>query len=314
MKGAALLRKILLPLLLLASVAGAAIPTGAGDVAVIMSARVDAYEEALRGFKRSLRHRIVVEYDMAGDFGRGREILSEIKSKVKPDLIFAVGIWALQVVVGETTNIPVVYAMVLNPPSIVGSSAMNVTGASMNVSVDQTIRLLKQLGPQIRRLGVVFNRAKTGYLVSLADAIAREQGLQLITKEVRSPKEAIPALDSLQEERIDALWILPDETILAPEVVQYMLLFSYRNKVPLLGLSERHAQMGALLSLSFASSEDIGRQAGELANSILEGKTAGEIPYTTARQVKLIVNLKTAQKLGIEIPKSIIAMADNLIQ
>ena len=308
------MRKILLPLLVLASIVGAAGSAIAGDVAVIMSARVDAYEEALRGFKRSLRHRIVVEYDMAGDFDRGRAILSEIKSKVKPDLIFAVGIWALQVVVGETTNIPVVYAMILNPPSIIGAGSKNVTGASMNVPVEQTIHLFKQLGPQIRRLGVVFDRAKTGYLVSLADAIAREQGLQLITKEIRSPREAIPALDSLQEERIDALWIVPDETILAPEVVQYMLLFSYRNKVPLLGLSERHAQMGALLSLSFASSEDIGRQAGELANSILEGKTAAEIPYTTARQVKLIVNLKTAQKLGIEIPKSIIAMADNLIQ
>jgi putative ABC transport system substrate-binding protein len=308
------MRKILLPLLVLASIVGAAGSASAGDVAVIMSARVDAYEEALRGFKRSLQHRIVVEYDMAGDFDRGRAILSEIKSKVKPDLIFAVGIWALQVVVGETTNIPVVYAMILNPPSIIGAGSKNVTGASMNVPVEQTIHLFKQLGPQIRRLGVVFDRTKTGYLVSLADAIAREQGLQLITKEIRSPREAIPALDSLQEKRIDALWIVPDETILAPEVVQYMLLFSYRNKVPLLGLSERHAQMGALLSLSFASSEDIGRQAGELANSILEGKTAAEIPYTTARQVKLIVNLKTAQKLGIEIPKSIIAMADNLIQ
>jgi putative tryptophan/tyrosine transport system substrate-binding protein len=308
------MRKILLPLLILASVAGAAGPATAGDVAVLMSARVDAYDEALRGFKRSFRHRIVGEYTMMGDFGRGREILSEIKSKVKPDLIFAVGIWALQVVVGETTNIPVVYAMVLNPPSIIGTGSKNVTGASMNVPVDQTIHLFKQLGPQIRRLGVVFNRAKTGYLVGLADAIAREQGLQLITKEIGSPKEAIPALDSLQGEGIDALWILPDETILAPEVVQYMLLFSYRNKVPLLGLSERHAQMGALLSLSFASSEDIGRQAGELANSILAGKAAAEIPYTTARQVKLIVNLKAAQKLGIEIPKSLIAMADNLIQ
>jgi putative ABC transport system substrate-binding protein len=308
------MRKVLLPLLILTSIAWAMGPATAGDVAVIMSARVDAYDEALRGFKRSLRHRIVVEYDMGGDVSRGREILSEIQSKVKPDLIFAVGIWALQVVAGATTNTPVVYAMVLNPPSIVGVGSKNVTGASMNVPVEQTIQLFKQLGPQIRRLGVVFDRAKTGYLVSLAEAVAREQGLQLITKEIRSPREAIPALDSLQEGGIDALWIVPDETILAPEVVQYMLLFSYRNKVPLLGLSERHAQMGALLSLSFASSEDIGRQAGELANAILEGKTAGEIPYTTARQVKLIVNLKAAQKLGIEIPKSIIAMADNLIQ
>jgi len=129
------MRKVLLALLILASMAALAGPALAGDVAVIVSARVDAYDEALRGFKRSLRHRIVAEYDMAGDFGRGREIVSEIKLKVKPDLIFAVGIWALQVVIGETTNIPVVYAMVLNPPSIIGASSKNVTGASMNVPV-----------------------------------------------------------------------------------------------------------------------------------------------------------------------------------
>jgi len=308
------MRQILLPLLVLTSVAVAVCPVAAGDVAVIMSARVDAYEEALQGFKRSLQHRIVAEYEMAGDFDRGREILSQIRSKVKPDLIFAVGIWAVQVVMGESGNIPVVYAMILNPPSIIGAGTKNVTGASMNVSVEETIRLFKQLGPQIRRVGVVFNRAKTGYLVSLADTVARQQGLDLIAKEIRSSKEAIPALDALQGEGIDALWILPDETILAAEVLQYMLLFSYRNKVPLLGLSERQAQMGALLALSFASSEDIGRQAAELANGILGGKTAAEIPYTTARQVKLTVNLKAAQKLGIEIPKSILAMADNLIQ
>jgi putative ABC transport system substrate-binding protein len=308
------MRKILLPLLILASAAVAVCPVAAGDVAVIMSARVDAYEEALQGFKRSLRHRIVAEYDMEGNFDRGREILSQIRSRVKPDLIFAVGIWAVQVMMGEATNIPVVYAMILNPPSIIGTGAKNVTGASMNVSVEETIRLFKQLGPQIRRVGVVYNRAKTGYLVSLAEAVARQEGLHLIAREIRSSREAIPALDTLQGEGIDALWILPDETILAPEVLQYMLLFSYRNKLPLLGLSERQAQMGALLALSFASSEDIGRQAAELANSILEGKTAAEIPYTTARQVKLTVNLKAAQKLGIEIPKSILAMADNLIQ
>jgi putative ABC transport system substrate-binding protein len=308
------MRQLLLPLLVLALVAVTVSPVAAGDVAVIMSARVDAYEEALQGFKRSLRHRIVAEYDMEGNFDRGREILSQIRSKVKPDLIFAVGIWALQVVMGESSNIPVVYAMILNPPSTIGAGAKNVTGASMNVSVEETIHLFKQLGPQIRRVGVVFNRAKTGYLVSLADTVAQQQGLQLIAKEIRSSKEAIPALDALQGEGIDALWILPDETILAPEVLQYMLLFSYRNKVPLLGLSERQAQMGALLALSFASSEDIGKQAAELANGILGGKTAADIPYTTARQVKITVNLKAAQKLGIEVPKSIIAMADNVIQ
>jgi putative ABC transport system substrate-binding protein len=300
----------LLALSLLAGATSAA----AADVAVILSADVDAYSEALKGFKATLSHKIVAQYDMEGDFDRGRKQVAEIRTKVKPDLIFAVGVWALQAVAKETANVPVVYAMVLNPPSVIGTGAKNITGASMNVPVEQTIRMLKQLGPQIRRVGAMFDRAKTGYLVARAEAAAREGGLQLITREIRSAKEAIAALDTLGEQGIDALWVLPDETNLAPAVLQQMLLFSYRRRVPLIGLSESQAQMGALLTLSFASSEDIGRQAGELANSILAGKAPADIPYTTARRVRVTVNLKAAQKLGMEIPKSLLGAANNVIE
>jgi putative ABC transport system substrate-binding protein len=302
------------PALLLPALLGSATAAGAADVAVVMSADVDAYTEALKGFKASLRHKVVAEYDMEGDLDRGRKQVAEIGAKVKPDLILAVGIWALQALSKDASTVPVVYAMVLNPPSVIGSGAKNITGASMNVPVEQTIRVLKQLGPQIRRVGVMFDRAKTGYLVARAEAVARDEGLQLVAREIHSAKEAISALDTLGEQGVDALWVLPDETNLAPAVLQQMLLFSYRRKVPLIGLSESQAQMGALLALSFASSEDIGRQAGELANSILAGRAPAEIPYTTARRVRLTVNLKAAQKLGMEIPKSILGAANNVIQ
>lgn len=304
--------KIVLTLLMLASVIGRATPGSAGNVAVIMSADVGPYREALRGFKGQIAHRIVAEYDMEGDFDEGRKVLAEIESKDKPDLIFAVGIWALQVVAGQTTNLPVVYAMVLNPPAILqASTAKNITGASMNVPVDQTIRLFKRLG--IQRVGIIFDPSKTGYLVRRASSVGQKEGIQLITKEIHSSKEAIQALNSLKGQ-IDALWILPDETILDQRVLRGMLLFSYRQKVPVVGLSERQAKMGAVLSLRFGSSEDIGRQAAELANHILAGKTAAEIPFTTARLVKLIVNLKAAQKLGMEIPESVLEMATTIIQ
>src|SRR4029077_1774811 len=97
-------------------------------------------------------------------------------------------------------------------------------------------------------------------------------------------KEVIGALESFQDS-IDALWIVPDETILSQAVVQQMLLYSYRRKVPLLGMSDRHAQMGALFSLSFASGEDIGRQAGELAQAILGGRAAAAVPSTNERKL-----------------------------
>lgn len=287
----------------------------AGDIAVLLTADVDAYRQAVRGFKSALKnHRVVAELNMEGDVSRGPKLVGEARAKAKPDLIFAVGIWALQVAAEHAGNLPVVYAMVLNPPSLLPPGVKNVTGASMNVPIDQTLRILKQLGPQIRRIGVVYDPSKTGYLVKRADALARDEGLQIVAKEVRSSKEAVSALDALQEEGVDVLWILPDETNLAEPMLQQMLLVSYRKKIPLLGLSENHAQRGALLSLSFASSEDIGKQAAELANSILAGKAPAEVPYTTARQVQLTVNLKAAHKLGMTIPQGLLAMATNVIR
>lgn len=304
--------KLLLPLSII-SILLLVSSAQAGQVVVINSADVEAYKEALQGFKKIARHQIVAEYDMEGNLETGKKIFSDIQTKIKPDLILAIGPWAFQITAAQPTNIPVVFAMVLNPSSLLPGAFKNVTGASMNVPVETTIRLFKQLGSQIRRIGVLFNRAKTGYLVKRAMQVGREQGLEIIDREIRSPKEAIQALDGLQDE-IHAFWILPDEIVLTPEVVQYMVLFSYRKKVPLIGLSERQAQMGALLSLSFGSSEDIGRQAAELANSILEGQTPDRLPFTMARQVKLIVNLKAAEKLGIEIPKSLLGTANGIIQ
>jgi len=301
---------------LLAAIAlGPVPPTRAspGGVAVLLTADVEEYRRALRGLKETLRHPVVAEHDMEGDFDRGRRAMAEIRGRVQPDIIVAIGIWALQVAARESTDVPIVYAMVLNPPSVIQPGARNITGASMNVPVDQSIRLFRQLSPSIKRIGIIYNPAKTGYLVQRAQAAAKAHGVQLLGREVSSPKQAIAALDAMQD-GIDALWILPDETTLAPPVVQQMLLVSYRRKIPLLGLSESQVQMGALLSLSFASGEDIGRQAGELCNAILAGKAASEIPYTTARQLKLAVNLKAAQKLGLEIPRTILERADRVIQ
>ena len=280
---------------------------------VLTSARVEEYEEAIRGFKGTIAHQIVAVYDMDGDLDRGRNQLAEIESKVKPDLIFAVGVWALRVVVSRPTTTPVVYAMVLNPPTVIGADTKNITGASINVPVEQQIWLFKQLGPQIKRIGVVFNRAKTGYLVRRAQTVAHNEGLELVIREINTAKEAIGALESLQD-GIDALWLVPDETVLSQAVVQQMLLLSYRWKIPLLGLSDRHAQMGALLALSFASGEDIGRQAGELAQAILAGRPVTDVPYTNARKLYLTVNLKAAQKLGLEVPPAIRARATNVIE
>lgn len=291
-------------------------PAGAGEIVVLQSASVDAYKDALRGFEGSLHgHEVAKTYDMRGDAERGREILADIaKQPDKPDLVFAIGVWALEASLQEQTGVPIVYAMVLNPASVVGSRPVDVTGASMNVSVAENLRLLTQLGPKVRRVGVVYNEKTTGYLVREAKSLAAKQGLELLARPAQTAREAIQAVDALHREGIDAFWFLPDETLLSSAVSKHVFLASHRNGVPILGISERQAKMGAVAALAFASSEDIGSQAGELANAILGGRRASELPATTARQVSLTVNLKAARSIGLELPESLTLAANEVIQ
>jgi len=303
--------RLLLGLLLVLASVVQATPAAAARVAVLMSASVEEYDEAVRGFKSAAPNQALTLYDMDGDLERGRKLLDEIDSRLKPDLVVAVGIWALRAVVNRPPSAPVVFAMVLNPPSVISPDARNITGASLNVPVEQQMWLFKQLG--VKRIGVIYNPAKTGYLVRRAQAVARDDGIEFVTREVNAPRDAIGAIDSIQD-GVDGLWLVPDETVLSQTVVDHMLLLSYRRKLPLLGVSARHAQMGALFAMSFASGEDIGRQAGELAQAILRGRAVADVPYTSARMVYLTVNLKTAQQLGLEIPKAIRARATSLIE
>lgn len=286
----------------------------AGDVAVLTSADVDAYRSAVAGFKSVLvRHRVAKEYDMNGDFDRGRGQLSEIESEVQPDLILAVGAWALQVVAEKGTTIPTIYTMVLNPPAILGQQSTTITGASMNVPTERALGILVTLGPEVRRIGVVFDPSHTAYLLAEARQTALP-GLEFVALEVSSPGEAVSAFKTLQDQGVDALWILPDDTVLkSPKILEEVILSSLKRGIPLLGSSPRHAEMGAPLSLYFANSEDIGRQAGELANQVFEGSPAS-LPFTKARKVDLVVNLRTAEKHGIRIPDEILAGASRIIR
>jgi putative ABC transport system substrate-binding protein len=281
----------------------------AGDVAVLMSSDAEVYQAALEGFRETSRHRIVSEYTMRENFSSLRNELTKIRSNNKPDVILAVGSAALGLA-AEVNDIPVVHTLVFNPSSIIRPGVTNVTGIGMTPSANQALSLLKELNPKNRRVGVVFNPTTSGQIVSQARAVAQKERLQLVTREIRSPAEISAALKSLENE-MDVLWLVPDETFLADEILQRVFLFSFETKIPVLGLSERHTQMGALLSLSYGSAKDMGRQAGEVANRLMG--EAGETPmaHVALRQVKLTLNLKTARKLDVEVPDSIIRRADN---
>lgn len=308
------MRALFATFFLFLSVIFAPVPLGAENVAVVMSSDAAAYQEGLEGFSEVVRHRIagvqiLEKNNPAGWQGQ----IKRLRSVIEPDVVFVIGTPALQAVAGEITNIPIVHTMVFNPFGAFSSPGKNVIGISMNPSAAQVISLLRELNPKYRRIGTMLDPSRSGPLSLQARSVFQKAGLQLVAREIRSVSDIGGALKSLENE-IDVLWLWPDEQFLTDEILQRIFLFSFERKIPVLGLSERHNDMGALVSLSYNSVKDMGRQAGELANRLFEAGKPTVVSHITPRQLKLTVNFKTARKFGVKIPDSIVNRADNVVK
>ena len=271
------------------------------EIVVIQSLRVKPYEKAIEGFKsvcNSKIKRLVVSES------EGADVVEKI-SKIRPDMVLAVGMDALSRV-KKIKNIPVVYLMVLNPPSIL-SGKKNITGVTMKIPQEkQLITLLKAL-PDTKNIGLLYDPDRTGHFVKKAQAAAKKIGIKLIAKEIHSSRD-VPSLVMNMKGKIDLFWMLPDLTVVTPETVEFLLLFSLENRVPLLTFSEKYVALGALMSIGI-DAFDMGRQAGEMAKKILSGRDIQNVQRVDARKAVVSINLKVAKKLEITIDKKIISNA-----
>jgi putative ABC transport system substrate-binding protein len=162
---------------------------------------------------------------------------------------------------------------------------------------------LQEVLYQVKRVGLLYDPSKTGFFVKKALYSSEKLGIKLIVKEVHSPKDVPSMLDSMKD-GIDAFWMLPDTTVVTPETVEYLLLFSLENKIPVLTFSDKYLDLGAMISVSI-DAFDIGRQAGEMAKEILSGSDIKNLPRVHAQKAVLTLNLKVAKKLGIRVNNNI---------
>lgn len=271
------------------------------EIVVIQSLRVKPYDEAIEGFKSvcnsKIKRLVVSELE-------GADVVEKI-SKIRPDIVIAVGMDALSRV-KKIKNIPVVYLMVLNPPSTL-SGNKNITGVSMKIPQEKQLIALLNALPDIKNIGLLYDPDRTGHFVKKAQAAAKKIGIKLIAKEIHSSRD-VPSLVMNMKGKIDLFWMLPDLTVVTPETVEFLLLFSLENRVPLLTFSEKYVPLGALMSIGI-DAFDMGRQAGEMAKKILSGRDIQNVQRVDARKAVVSINLKVAKKLEITIDKKIISNA-----
>ena len=273
-------------------------------VLVLQSIKVKPYEDALRGFTKScpcaVKNLIVSELN-------GLNVKDCIR-EIKPDIIVTIGKEALSIVQG-ITHIPVVYCMVLNPESIISSDKKNFTGVSMRVSAEKQLYAFQKVMPGVKTIGLVFDPEKTGPFIKKAQRVAEKMGLELITGEVTHPSQ-VPSVIAIKnmKSNIDAFWMLPDTSVICSETVEFLLLFSLTNKIPILSFSDKYVEMGAFMSLNINAAK-LGEQAAGMVNKILSGKDVRAVSAAKAGEIQVSINLKAAENLGIEFPHTI---ADSL--
>src|SRR3989442_5223045 len=284
-------------------------PAGAAEVAILKSADLAAYNQAVAGFKAAMPpSTTIIEYDMQGDVARGQKLARKIRDS-EAMLLLAVGVKAAQIAKLEIADIPVIFCMVLDPAKH-DLKAPNMTGIRLEIPIDRQLRTMRSALPSMKRIGVLYDPEKTGHLVEEARLLAKSIGLELVEIQVNTANE-LPQAIRARLSQVEALWLVPDSTVLTEDSLKFVLGTALDFNVPVIGFSSELVRSGALVGLS-VNYEDVGRQAGLLAKKIASDQAR---PFATTfppERLRLALNLKTARFLGIVIPPEVVDNADEL--
>jgi putative ABC transport system substrate-binding protein len=286
---------------------------------VVRSQALPAYDAAQQGFMSVIGSQAegrTASYTLSGDAAGASRLVSQIRSG-SPDVVLALGTEAARQVGAALGNIPVVFAMVVDPVqsgvvSNLGRPGGNMTGVMLAVPPSESLQALKRALPQVRRVGVIYDPAQSQRAVREMIEAARALGLQVATRAVRSAAEVPRAAEELRG-NIDALYAPVDGTVYSSQSAKFLLLFALRSGIPVVGFSANLVEAGALLAL-YPDYVDIGRQAGSMALRILSGEPAGNIAVASPRKLLLAINLSVERTLGLTIPQSLRKTADKVFK
>lgn len=274
-------------------------------IAVMVSNDSDPYRETQAGFQEYLRRQDFQPefyvYNLNSDVREAERAVRDIK-KNSAGLLLTLGAFATEAALEKIKDIPVIAGLILKTDKV--NNKDNATGVILEFPLEIQFKMLRRILPEIKTVGVIYNPGENKDVIKTASRIAQDMGLSLDAQEVNTPQDLPAALERLVNSA-DVIWGVADNIVLTSETAKHILLFSYRNRIPFIGLSSAWVKSGAFYSLD-RDYTDIGVQCGEIAMKILKGSTAGSIHPVLPRKVMYSLNLKTAKHMKITIPEAII--------
>jgi putative tryptophan/tyrosine transport system substrate-binding protein len=264
---------------------------------------------------------IAIEYRWGhGDSGRLPELASDLISRRVAVIVTPGGVTAALAAKAATTSIPIVFVIGADPvqAGLVASlnrPGGNVTGvSSMNTGLAaKQLGLLHQLLRRDARFVVLVNPSNPQTRSTLSEvqaaASAMDQQFEAVT--AATYHDIGPAFGDAVRKRADALLIIADP-LFASRPVQLATLAA-RHALPTIYALREFAEAGGLMSYG-SNFTELFRQAGTYASRILKGEKPADLPILQATKFELVVNLQTAEALGLQVPATLLALADEVIE
>jgi putative ABC transport system substrate-binding protein len=262
---------------------------------------------------------LAIEYRWAeGRNERYAENAAELV-RLKVDVIVTVATVPTLAAKQATAVIPIVFAASGDPvgTGLVASLARpggNVTGLSAQTAetAGKRLELLREIVPGLGRLAIMRNVGNPISVLELGEvqAAARALGLEVITSELRRAEDISPAFDALKG-RADALYVCTDPLVNTHRIRVNTLALAAR--LPTMHFYREYVEAGGLMSYG-PNLPDLLRRAADYVDKILRGAKPGDIPVEQPTKFDLIINLTTAKALGLEIPPTLLARADDVIE
>jgi len=287
----------------------------------------DVFSYLVTGFRKGLRETGYVEGENLGIEYRWAEnqydrlpALAADLARQRVAVLAALGSAAAQAAKAATTTVPIVFAVGQDPVrfGLVASLARpggNLTGVNFFSTelAAKRLELLRELVPGAVRVAVLVNPANPNAETILRDveAAARAMGLQIQVCNAGTIDEIDAGFATFARERPDALVIAPDPFFLARRV--QLVLLAASNKIPTTYTVRNYVEAGGLVSYG-ASFTDAARQVGVYTGRILKGVKPSDLPVVQSTKFELVINAQAARVLGLTVPPSLLARADEVIE
>jgi len=272
--------------------------TGVQKVAVLVSLNIRPYLEAVEGLKEGFSEQnvsVIEVFNMEEYTDNAQNILPKTLKDKKFDICIAVGPEAARFIwtedrAGQTVKI---YTMVLHPDKMV-ESAESVCGISLDIPVNIMMQIFSKVLPSFKRIGLLYDPNNNSEFAGRAVLEADVMDLEIIPLEV-SLRKQIPEVLKKKWGEIDALWLIPDQTIITESLVGYIIKEAISNGVAVFGYNRFFYENGAALSTILDYGE-IGKRTAQLSLAMLRGGFCKK-----QRPVfKIWYNPRILNRLGIE--------------